>query len=100
MPPDEGWSPRQILHHLASAEMYYAIWLDEKLPEETVARYEETVARYKEANQRLSRQIAWIMALPELEDTAFFEVGAIAPTTVEHIAQEALAAEHRLLNEE
>lgn len=92
MPPDGGWSLRQMLHHLASAEMYYAIWLDETLPE-------ETVARYAEANQRLSRQLAWIMASPELEDTAFFEAGALASSTVEHIMQQALAAERRLLYE-
>lgn len=93
MPPDGGWSLRQILHHLASAEMYYAIWLDEELPEETVARYEE-------ANRGFGEQVQQILASPEQEDTAFFEAGAITSTTVEHIVWEALAAEHRLFHEE
>lgn len=93
MPPDGGWSLRQILHHLASAEMYYAIWLDEELPEEPVTRYEE-------ANRRFGEQVQQILASPEQEDTAFFEAGAITSTTVEHIVREALATEHRLSHEE
>ena len=93
IPRDGGWSLREILHHQASAEMYYAIWLDEELPEETVARYEE-------ANRRFTEQVQHIIVLLEHGDTAFCEAGAITPTTVEHIVQEALLAEHRLLHEE
>lgn len=93
LPPDGGWSLRQILHHLASSEMYYAVWLDEALPEETVARYEE-------ANRRLGQQVQRLLASPTLEGAVFFEAGALTSTTVEHIVQEALAAEQRLLHEE
>ncbi|MEO8971943.1 MAG: DinB family protein [Ktedonobacteraceae bacterium] len=90
MPPDGGWSLRQMLHHLASAEMYYAIWLDEELPE-------ETVARYAEANRRFGEQVQQILPSLEHGDTAFFEAGAVTPTTIKHIVQEVLAAEHHLL---
>lgn len=92
LPPDGGWSLRQILHHLASTEMYYAIWLDEELPEEAVARYEE-------ANRRFGAQVQQVVASPENAGIAFFEAGGLTATTPELIVQQVLAAEHQLFHE-
>lgn len=43
-PPDNGWTLRQMMCYLAQAEIYYAIWLDEVLPDEALARYLEARA--------------------------------------------------------
>ena len=91
VPPDGGWSLRRMLHHLASAEMFYAVWLDEALPEETVARYEE-------ANRRFGERVRQLVTEPEREGMALFDGGG-APTTVDHLVQEALAEERRLFSE-
>lgn len=48
--PDEGWTIRHICHHLAHGEVFYAVWLDEALPT-------EPLARYKEGNQRLFQKL-------------------------------------------
>ena len=89
--PDGGWSLRRMLHHLASAEMFYAVWLDEALPEETMARYEE-------ANRRFGEQVRQLLTEPRREGTALFDGGA--STTVDHLVQEALEEERRLFSEQ
>jgi hypothetical protein len=35
-----------MLHHVASAERYYVIWLDKALSDEPVARYQEANRRF------------------------------------------------------
>lgn len=47
-PPDGGWTLRTALHHLARAEIYYATWLDEPLPDEPVDRYREISSRFEQ----------------------------------------------------
>lgn len=89
-PPNEGWSLRYMLHHLASAEIYYVVWLDQALPEEPVARYKET-------SRRFSEQLYQALTLPGNENTTFFDDG-VTPVTIEYVVQKALAAEQTLLN--
>lgn len=93
VPPIGEWSLRQMFHHLALAEVYYAVWLDEALPE-------ATVPRYAEANRRFHEQVQQLLAEPASEKTVFFESEALAPTTLDHLVQEALAAEQKLLSEQ
>jgi hypothetical protein len=40
-PPNEGWTLRQILHHVAWAERYYSVWLELNLPEDGPTRYQK-----------------------------------------------------------
>jgi hypothetical protein len=91
IPPTTGWSLRQMLHHLASAELYYVVWLDAALPEETLARYDE-------ASRRLGEQVSQILSLPGSEQMAFFGGGELAARTIGQVIQEALAAEYVLFN--
>lgn len=86
-PPDGGWTLRQMLHHLASAETYYAIWMDEALPN-------EPIARYSEANRRFMQQLRQVFASPGEKHTALFNPDKqYAPTTAEQVA-------HMLMMEE
>ena len=89
-PPNGGWSLRHMLHHLASAEIYYVVWLDEALPEDAVARYEET-------SRRLSEQVSQVLLSSKSEDTFFFD-GEKA-VLIEDVVQQALTAEQGLLHE-
>ncbi len=91
-PPDEGWSLRQMLHHLASAEIYYVVWLDAALPEEPLTRYEET-------SRRFSEQLRQSLALSKSENGTFFGGSPKTTVSVEHVVQEVLSAEQHLLNE-
>jgi len=94
IPPGGGWSLRRVLHHLASAEVYYAIWMDEALPDEMLARYSEANQRFK---QRLHR--AFILSNKDKEHLVFFSpVEEHVTVTAERIAQVALAEEQTLLN--
>lgn len=46
-PSGGGWSLRHVLRHLAFVEAYYAIWLDEPLPDSARERYQEANARFE-----------------------------------------------------
>src|SRR5579859_6944630 len=89
-PPTDGWSIRQALHHLASAEIFYTVWLDEALPG-------EPLARYTEANRRLEQQVYQVLNQPASKNMTFFE--GETTTTLAQIIQEALAAEQSLLKQ-
>lgn len=87
IPPDGGWTLRQMLHHLASAETYYAIWLDEALPD-------EPVMRYSEANRRFVQQLRQVFTMSEEEHTALLNPDEqYTPTTAEQIVHVLLAEE-------
>ncbi len=87
IPPDGGWTLRQMLHHLASAETYYAIWLDEALPD-------ESLARYSEAHRRFVQQLRQVFAMPEENHTALINPDEqYSPTTAEQVAHMLLKAE-------
>jgi hypothetical protein len=90
IPPAGGWTIGQMLRHVASAECYYAIWLDD-------AYSDEPVARYREANRRFVSQLRMVLALPPPEREALFSEGE-APTTAERVAEELLAAEQTALS--
>jgi hypothetical protein len=80
-----------VLHHLASAEIDYVVWLDAALPDQPLARYEET-------SRRFSEQVYQSLALPKNENITFFGGSPKTTVSVEHVVQEVLTAEHRLLN--
>ncbi len=90
LPPDGGWSLRRALHHVASAEIYYAVWLDEPLPD-------DAGARYAEASQRLMRALEERARVPLAGDHALF-AGERAVTAAD-VVREALAAERTLLGD-
>lgn len=90
IPPTGGWTLRQMLHHLAAAEVYYVTWLDEPLPD-------EPIARYCEAYRRFEQQLRQVFALPTKEKQCLFSPDH-RPTTAEHLAHMALDAEHTLLH--
>ncbi|MGH2480150.1 MAG: DinB family protein, partial [Ktedonobacteraceae bacterium] len=85
VPPAGGWTLSQTLHHLASAEIYYAIWLDEALPD-------EPIARYSEANRRFVQQLRQVFVMPEAK-TFLNPDEQYTPVTAEQIT-------HMLLTEE
>lgn len=90
IPPDGGWSLRHTLHHVASAEIYYAMWLDEALPD-------EAIARYGEASRRFQAHLEQVMLAAGAATATFYD-GSEA-VTVGHLARQVLAAEHALLAE-
>jgi hypothetical protein len=90
IPPDDGWTLRHMLRHVASSERYYAIWLDEALPD-------EPVARYFEANWRFAKELRQMIAQPLSAQAALFSTEQ-APTTTEQVAEALLAAEQMALS--
>lgn len=91
VPPDGGWTLRQMLRHLARAEVFYAAWLDEALPD-------EPVARYSEANSRFEQRLRQVLFHPVEEQLALFnpEEG-YTMTTAEQVTQNVLAEERTLM---
>lgn len=87
VPPDGRWSLRQVLHHVASAEVFYAISIDEALPE-------DATARYIEANRRLTERLNEHAELSADGDLACFDDGTVVP--VEQLVRSALAEERTL----
>lgn len=86
-PPDGGFSLRQMLHHLARAERYYAIWMDEALPD-------DPIARYRAASERFARQLSALFTSPTEGRTLRFDDD---PTiSAEQVAQKLLAEEETL----
>ena len=58
-PPDGGWTLHQMLHHLASGEVFYSAWFHRPLPEEPLARYGEANQRfYDQARVALLDQVS------------------------------------------
>jgi DinB superfamily len=90
IPPDGGWTLRGMLHHVASAERYYVIWLDQTLSDEPVVRYQE-------ANRRFVAQWRRVIAHPLKEQEAHFR-GGDTPTTAQQVAEALLAAEQAALS--
>lgn len=88
-PPDGGWTLRQALHHLAGAEVYYAVWMKVALPD-------EPLARYSEANRRFEQRLRRVFALPPEEQTTLF-IDVQTTSTAEQVAQLVLAEESALL---
>jgi hypothetical protein len=88
-PPAGGWTLKQVLRHVASAERYYVVWLDDTFSE-------KPVARYREANHRFVSQVRQVLAHPPLEWEALFSRGT-APTTAEQVVETLLAAEQRAM---
>jgi len=89
-PPDGGWTLRRTLRHLACAEIYYAVWLDQPLPDDAIARYDEAHARFA---QRLRQAFA----LAPTDQAAFFSPDDGTVITAEQVARLVLAAEHGLM---
>jgi hypothetical protein len=83
-PPDGGWTLRYMLRHLAFAGAYYAIWLDEPLPDSARERYQE-------ANARFERQLRQIFTSSNLPDALFLLSDTLL--TAGQIVQQALAEE-------
>lgn len=91
IPPDGGWTLRHALHHLALAEVFYAVWLDEPLPD-------EASARYSEANRRFEQQLWQAFVLPEEKQMAFFNDAGDSTITAEQVARMVLANEQMILD--
>ncbi|GHO77909.1 hypothetical protein KSD_56800 [Ktedonobacter sp. SOSP1-85] len=90
-PPDGGWSLRQVLHHLALAEVFYAVWMDEALPE-------EPLARYSEANSRFTQRLCQVStALAEEQGVLF---GPSSTTVTMQQLSELILTEERILTGE
>jgi uncharacterized damage-inducible protein DinB len=87
--PSRWWALRQVLRHVATAERYYASWLDETLPD-------DPVARYREAHRRFTDQLRRVFAQPPKEREALYR-GKDALTTVAEVVEELLAAEQTAL---
>jgi hypothetical protein len=90
IPAAGGWTLRQMLRHVASAERYYVIWLD-------AAFVDEPLARYQEANRRFVSQLRWVLAAPPAEQETLFRAGG-TPTTAEQVVEALLRAEQPALN--
>lgn len=87
MPPDGGWTLRRVLHHVARG--FYAAWLDDPLPEISVARY---IA----ASQRLVSRLAAALEAPTTPGQVYFgSEGRV--TTLAAIIEDVLTARARLL---
>lgn len=89
--PDGGWSLRQMFRHLALAEAYYAVWLDEALPD-------EALARYREASERFEQRLRQVFRVPATAQIAFFWHEDYTPVTAEQLAEMLLTKEQQFLN--
>jgi DinB superfamily len=88
-PPDGGWSLRQMLHHAASAEEFYAVWMEEGLPE-------EPGERYAAANRRLIDAIQRVVRIEGSEGMGVID-GENGERDAEEILEEVLHEEQRLI---
>jgi hypothetical protein len=84
-PPAGGWTLRRMLRHVASAERYYAVWLDDTFSDEPGDRYHE-------ANSRFVSQLRHVLAHPAAAGEALFS-GGNATTTAVEVAEALLDAE-------
>lgn len=91
IPPDGGWSLRRVLHHLALAEVFYAVWMDEALPD-------EPLACYSEANSRLTQRLRQASTALAEEQGVLFSPSS-APTTMQHLVELILMEERMLIRE-
>lgn len=95
-PPDSGWTLRRMLRHLALAEMYYAVWLDEPLPN-------EPLERYAVASERFAERLRAVFGMASDDSTSgrapevLFAPSGGAVTTGEEIARGVLATERDIL---
>lgn len=95
-PPDGGWTLRRMLRHLALAELYYAAWLDEPLPE-------DPLERYAMASERFAQRLRAVFGMAgddgafEREPLVLFAPSGGAVTTGEEIARGVLASERDML---
>jgi DinB family protein len=95
-PPDSGWTLRRMLRHLALAEMYYAVWLDEPLPD-------EPLERYAVASERFADRLRAVFGMASDDSTSgrapavLFAPSGGAVTTGEEIACGVLATERDIL---
>ncbi len=95
-PPDDSWTLRRMLRHLALGELYYAAWLDEPLPE-------EPLERYAMASERFAQRLRAVFGMAgddgafEREPLVLFAPSDAAVTTGEEIARGVLASERDML---
>lgn len=94
-PPDGSWTLRHMLHHLAQAELYYAVWIDEPLPD-------EPLARYTAVSERVAERLRAVFGVAsdsasEGERLVLFTESGDAVTTGEAIARGVLATERGTL---
>ncbi|HLW02980.1 MAG TPA: DinB family protein [Ktedonobacterales bacterium] len=87
-PPGGGWPLWQVVRHLAGGELYYAIWMEEALPE-------EPLARYSEVNLRLEQRLRRVFALAARGQVALI-IDEETPSTPEQVAQMVLAEERTI----
>lgn len=89
VPSGGGWTLRRTLYHLARAERFYAVWLDEALPE-------ETAARYAEGSRRLRERLQVALAAPPSDDALYTnDTGELM--TPAQIAEAVLMTERQLV---
>lgn len=92
-PPDSGgWTLRHMLHHLASAETYYASWLDAPLPD-------APPARYREATRRADAAIHALRDIPAARGYALLHPDTSAEVTPTALLADILRHEHDALSE-
>ncbi len=97
VPPDGGWTLRRMLHHLALAELYYAVWLDEPLPEEPLERYAVASERFADRLRAVFGRAARNDVTAEGESLVLFAPAGGAITTGDEMARSVLATERDLL---
>lgn len=89
-PPDGGWPLRRTLYHLARAERFYSVWLDDALPE-------SVPDRYAEGSRRLRERLGAALAAPLPDDMLYTDDSGVSLTPAQ-IVEEVLAAEQALLS--
>ncbi len=97
-PPDGGWTLRRMLRHLALAELYYAAWLDEPLPDEPLERYAVASERFAERLRAVFSMVS-VGSTSERASPVLFAPSGGTVTTREEIARGVLAAEQDMLAE-
>lgn len=92
IPPGDEWSLRKMTHHLALAEVFYVVWMDEALPE-------EPLARYSEANSRFTQRLGQIIPVLSEKQGCLFGPDSI-PTTIQQLSELVLTEERVLSGEQ
>lgn len=90
-PPDGGWPLRRVLRHLALGEVFYAVWMDEALPE-------EPIARYSEANSRFTQRLHQVYSTLAKEQGVLFGPSSLI-MTAQQLTELVLTEERALTGE-
>lgn len=88
LPPNNGWTLRTVLHHVAWSERYYTYWLEAALPGAPISRYQAV-------RKRFDMQLEQALARPPAEGYAYI-YGEESIYSVAQILQTVITAETAL----